>query len=131
MDFKVAKEFKLKTYSYSPLAHGILSGKYNQNSYFSNKDRRHRLPLFAKNNWENNYKVLETLLIISKEYGKSISQIAIKWIIQKGLVDEVILGVKNMEQFITNFKSLELELDLESMKKIDNASKIFFKNLIL
>lgn len=109
--FNSAKRASVSTFSYGPLAQGLLTGKFNQNSKFELDDRRNRLPHFQHENWEANNKILYSLNQISKKYNKNISQIAIRWVIDNCNIDSVITGAKNREQVISNFETLSFSLD--------------------
>ena len=119
--FKAAMKTGVKTFSYGPLAQGLLSGKFDQNMNFDINDRRSRLPHFQLEQWENNNKILESLSFISSSYNKSISQIAIRWVIDNFDIDSVIIGAKNCDQVKINIETLDFTLkksDLDLLNKV-------------
>jgi aryl-alcohol dehydrogenase-like predicted oxidoreductase len=117
--FNSARQAKVTTFSYGPLAQGLLTGKFNQQTKFSLDDRRNRLPHFQHENWEANDKILSSLNKISKKYNKSISQIAIRWVIDNCNVDSVITGAKSREQVSSNFETLDFSLEINDINTLN------------
>jgi aryl-alcohol dehydrogenase-like predicted oxidoreductase len=118
--FNSAKKVGVTTFSYGPLAQGLLTGKFNQFTKFEIDDRRSRLPHFQSEEWDMNNKILEVLSSISSNYNKSISQIAIRWVIDNCSIDSVITGAKNISQVRSNLETLDFILeknDIELLNK--------------
>jgi aryl-alcohol dehydrogenase-like predicted oxidoreductase len=119
--FKEAKNQNVSTLSYGPLAQGLLSGKYNLMTNFDKSDRRSRLAHFQSCQWPNNLKIIQTLDNLSDKYDKSISQIAIRWVIDNFNIDSVIVGAKNVNQIESNIDTLNFKLEKDD---IDFLNKI-------
>ena len=112
------KKQKILSFSYGPLAQGLLTGKYNRNTKFDKLDRRHRLPQFAPNMWRRNKDLLDILENLGKKYNKTISQVALRWVLDSGIVDSVIVGAKNCNQIEENHSTLEWSLSKEDYTKL-------------
>jgi aryl-alcohol dehydrogenase-like predicted oxidoreductase len=69
------------------------------------------------------FRVVDTLLEISQETGKSVPQISINWLLQKPTVANVIIGARNEEQLRQNLGAVGWTLSPEQMKKLDDASE--------
>tara|TARA_B100000212_G_C27380389_1_gene536791 strand:- start:57 stop:1007 length:951 start_codon:yes stop_codon:yes gene_type:complete len=95
-NFETAKKHKLYTFSYGPLAQGLLTGKYSGKHKFKSNDRRYRLKHFQSSAWGNNNILLNKISIIAQKYNRNFSEVPIRWIIDYGLVDTVIFGAKNI-----------------------------------
>lgn len=116
------KKYQLGTTIWSPLASGILSGKYNQGIP---KDSR-----LAKEEWlkPNNFNELveqtKQLETIAKELGCHLSQLAIAWCLKNPQVSTVITGASKIEQLQENLGALAIKSKLTPavMKKIDEIS---------
>lgn len=67
------------------------------------------------------WKTMETCMRISKKYGKTVAQVALRWLIQKDVVCSVIIGVHTMEQLEENMGALKFTLDW------DDVSFFYFK----
>jgi len=117
--FKQAKKQNITTFSYSPLAQGLFTGKYDSSSRFDQSDRRHRLIHFQPEHWEKNNKILNILNKLSIKYNRPISQIAIRWVIDNCKIDSVVVSAKNVDQVDSNIDSLEFTLQQEDIDKLN------------
>lgn len=119
--FKSAKRASVTTFSYGPLAQGLLTGKFNQSTKFDLDDRRSRLPHFQNENWDINNQILHSLNQISKKYNKSPSQIAIRWVIDNCNIDSVITGAKSRDQVSSNIETLNFILECDDIELLNNV----------
>lgn len=117
----------LGTTTFSPLASGILSGKYltgiPEGSRLSLEKMgflRERWDRFAENGIAP---VLETLENIAQKIGANLPQLAIAWCLKNPQVNSVILGASKLEQLENNLASLDFldNLDEELMDEINVA----------
>lgn len=119
--FEAAKTKNLHCFSYGPLAQGLLTGKYKQSHAFKSTDRRTRLVQFQPDNWARNDKVLNLLQETSSKYNKSITQCALRWILDDGLIDTIIIGAKNPDQVISNFDILTWKMEAEDVEMLSQS----------
>jgi aryl-alcohol dehydrogenase-like predicted oxidoreductase len=117
--FNSARNAGVKTFSYGPLAQGLLTGKFNKFTKFHQNDRRSRLSHFQLGQWEMNEKILDGLNTIASINGKSISQIAIRWVLDNCKINSVIIGAKNIEQVISNNKTLNFALSKDEINLLN------------
>lgn len=89
---------EIGVFAYSPLSQGLLTGKYGPEARFGNNDRRHRLPHFQGSNLVANLQVVERVKTIGQRYGKSPSQVAIRWVLNHPAIAGAIAGAKSPEQ---------------------------------
>lgn len=117
------KELGYGTTIWSPLATGILTGKYNNGK--APEGSRVSLPNYS---WLGNRvfvpEKLETtkkLMPIAAELGVSMAQLAIAWCLKNPNVSTVITGASKVEQITENMKAADLvdKLDTEVMEKIE------------
>jgi len=120
--FNLAKKKGLSVFSYGPLAQGLLSGKYDQNSKFNNNDRRHRLKEFSKDNFKKSNNILKAISSLAQKKNKSLAQVAIRWCIDSGYINSAIVGIKSQKQYKINFKVLEWKLTSQEWKYLDKIS---------
>lgn len=121
--FKEALKTNITTFSYGPLAQGLLTGKFNSETKFNTNDRRSRLDHFEFNNWNRNDRIINALQKISIIYNKSISQIAIRWVIDNYNINSVIIGVKNRIQMESNLGALNFKLKKKDLSFINSIIK--------
>jgi len=128
---KVCTEGGLGIIPWSPLAGGWLSGKYKKEDAQPIEGSRvawAESKGWKPTGWNSNkskdvtWKVLDTIESISKETGKSFSQISLRWLLQKPGVTAPIIGAKNMTQMQDNMGAVGWSLTEEQMKKLDEAS---------
>ena len=113
-DYPCARQAGLATLTYGPLAQGLLSGKYNQNSTFEENDRRHRLKHFSSGSWRRNRRLLKVLHQASEAHQKTPAQVALRWIIEQNIVNSVIVGATNPDQVKNNIGALGWQLDSQA-----------------
>ena len=111
--------------TYSPLASGLLSGKYNKG--IPEGTRLSMFPQLKK--WleesgllsDKTFDKISKLQKIADEFGATLPQLAIAWILKNKHVSSVILGVSKLEQLKENLKAIEIKekLDDSLMKEID------------
>ncbi|MDI3473016.1 MAG: hypothetical protein PWQ20_1168 [Thermotogaceae bacterium] len=111
---------------YSPLASGLLTGKYNDG--IPKGSRLDRFPqvkkwleeagILSEKTFEKLRKIEE---IAKKDLNTNLATLAIAWILKNPNVSSVILGVSNVDQLHENLKAIEIKEKLtdEIMKKID------------
>jgi len=108
--------------AYSPLGQGRLTGKYNASNLPPGKRNFGRHPM------EQIDKLVEELRRIgTKHGGKNPSQVALKWIIAKGVVP--IPGAKNRRQADENAGALGWDLDEDDLKILDGAALLGPKSI--
>jgi aryl-alcohol dehydrogenase-like predicted oxidoreductase len=109
--------------TYSPLAQGILSGKYKAGEQPA-PDTRAGNPasntMFAwKRLNEDTFRVLEGLRPIAQELGVTLSQLAIAWCLRKSPVSSVITGASRPEQVTENVHAATLHLAPDVLERLE------------
>ena len=123
---RIFKELGLGTTVWSPLASGLLTGKYNKGVPKDSRgatggthglDRR-----LHSEDIKNYFDKINALKPIAKEIGSSLPQLALSWCLRNPNVSTVILGASKMNQLEENIKSIDLytKLDDVAMTKIDD-----------
>ena len=106
---------------YSPLARGVLTGKYRsgaplpENSRAARGDRRiHQTELR-----EESFKVAEALRPLAAAHDKSLSQFALAWALANRAVSAVIIGPRTIEQLDTALMALDVVLGQPELERLD------------
>lgn len=118
-------KFKMTPFTWGSLGQGILSGKYDKNCKFEANDRRSR-DIYVNFHGEKllkNLEIVEVLKEIANETGKSVSSVAIRWILDYLKDSVVIVGAKNPKQVLQNAESLSFELNAEQIERLEKISK--------
>jgi aryl-alcohol dehydrogenase-like predicted oxidoreductase len=108
---------------WSPLAGGLLSGKFKRDSAGPEGARRSSFD-FPPVNMERAYPVLDALESVSRDKGISVARLALAWLLGKPAVTSVIVGAKNVEQLSDNLEAVSVQLTPEEWKKLDDASAL-------
>jgi voltage-dependent potassium channel beta subunit len=116
------REYGYGTTTWSPLASGLLSGKYNKGIP---KDSRAAFNDWLKSRMEDSEKLAKVAALepIAKKLGCTLSQLAIAWCLKNPFVSTVITGASRVEQVHENMKAGEVaeRITPEMMEQIDAA----------
>ena len=108
---------------WSPLAGGLLSGKFSRENQKPEGSRRASFdfPLVDK---ERTWKVLDAIAPIAKAHGCSAARIALAWLLTKPVVTSVIIGAKRPDQLKDNLAAVEVKLAADEVKQLDEVSAL-------
>jgi aryl-alcohol dehydrogenase-like predicted oxidoreductase len=106
--------------AWSPLASGLLTGKYAKGS--KEEKRLDKTPQFKELS-ERNMKVADTVVKVARAAGKSPAQVALNWLRAKRNVIPII-GARKFSQFEDNLKCLDWHLDAKQLARLDEVSAI-------
>lgn len=107
---------------WSPLAGGLLSGKYSRNQ--QNEEGRRVNFDFPPVNRERAFDILDLLHPMAKSKGVTVAQLALAWLLHQPAVTTVIIGANKQEQLEDNLKSVDVKFTAEELQQLDEASKI-------
>ncbi len=113
---------KMGLMAYSPMAFGVLSGKYHKKM----DDSKSRLNVFDKyvrysspQSWE----AVQRYLDIAEEHGLSLAQMSLAFINSRPFITANIVGATNLVQLKENINSINIDLDDEIIQKIEKVHK--------
>ena len=108
---------------WSPLAGGLLSGKYGRDSQGEAGSRRTQFD-FPPVNRERAWDCVDAMRRIADAKGVSVAQIALAWLLHQPQVTSVIIGAKRPDQLADNIAATKVVLDADELAAIDAASKL-------
>jgi aryl-alcohol dehydrogenase-like predicted oxidoreductase len=108
---------------WSPLAGGLLSGKFKRNGDGTEGSRRLSFD-FPPVNKERAFDIIDVLEPMAKEKNSSVAQLALAWLLHQSAVGTVIIGAKSMDQLEDNLKSIDIEFTAEELQKLDEVSSL-------
>lgn len=114
------QELGITLIAYSPLAGGLLTGKYSPHNRPGGFFRR-ILPRYNRRALEQIQPVIALLKSIGDRYSKTPSQVALRWLIENPLVIPI-PGAKNGNQAINNAEALKFSLTAEEIDAISQAT---------
>jgi aryl-alcohol dehydrogenase-like predicted oxidoreductase len=116
----VCLKYGLGVIPYSPIAGGLLSGKYRRGVEAQpgtrGWDLRHGLT-------ERNFLIIDQLEVIAQMRGKTVLQVALAWVMQQPAITSPIVGVNTVAQWQEMEKVLGLKLSEEELLALDERSK--------
>ena len=108
---------------WSPLAGGLLSGRFDRNNQSPEGSRRSGFD-FPVVNKERAWAVIDVLRPIAEAHGCSPARVALAWILSRQAVTSVIIGAKRLDQLEDNLAAAELVLGAEELAGLDAVSAL-------
>jgi aryl-alcohol dehydrogenase-like predicted oxidoreductase len=121
---EVSHREQLGLLAYSPMAFGILSGKY-RNGKIPENSRLQLFPRMTRYNSEESLKATELYATIADKYGLSLAQMSLAFVTDQPFVTSNIIGATTMAQLRENIASADLSLSKEILEDIDQVHKQF------
>jgi len=108
---------------WSPLAGGLLSGKYSRENQKPEDSRRAAFdfPLVDK---ERTWSILDVLRPIASAHDTAVATVALAWVLAKPFVTSVIIGAKRLDQLQQNLAAVELRLSADEIGQLDAVSAL-------
>lgn len=106
---------------WSPLAGGLLSGKYGRDKAGEAGSRRTTFD-FPPVNRERAWDCIDTMRTIADKKGVSVAQIALAWLLHQPVVTAVIVGAKRVDQLDDNVAATRVKLSAEELAILDDVS---------
>jgi aryl-alcohol dehydrogenase-like predicted oxidoreductase len=142
----LASDLGMALVPWSPLAYGLLSGKYDRKSVERAGPREAGLPrevandaiprapddkrldganpfgdtLFSEKNWQ----IVEVVNQIARETGQSAARVSLAWVVGRPQVASTLMGVSRVDQVQDNVGALEFELSVEQRQTLDAVSAL-------
>jgi myo-inositol catabolism protein IolS len=115
-------EHKISVLAYSPLAQGLLTGKFSPNHKFEPDDHRSANVLFQGQNFERANQVVEQLKPIAQRHNCTLAQLSLAWLIAQPQTN-AIAGARTVEQAQDNAKAANVSLSAEELQEIDRLGR--------
>jgi aryl-alcohol dehydrogenase-like predicted oxidoreductase len=108
---------------WSPLAGGLLSGKFGPGSNGPEGARRAAFD-FPPVDKDRAWKCIDAMREVAGAHGVSVARVALAYVLAKPFVMSVIIGAKTMEQLDDNLDAVKLALTADEMNKLDEVSAL-------
>ncbi len=108
---------------WSPLAGGLLSGKFSRQGSSETGSRRTTFD-FPPVQMDRAWDVIDALAPIAAAKGVSVAQIAIAWLLHQPVVTSVIIGAKRLDQLDDNLAAVDVRLTADELAAIDRVSAL-------
>jgi aryl-alcohol dehydrogenase-like predicted oxidoreductase len=108
---------------WSPLAGGLLSGKYGRGIQAEEGSRRNTFD-FPIVNKEHAFDIIDVMRSMADSREVSVAQIAIAWLLHQRVVTSVIVGAKRVAQLDDNIAATKVQLSAEELDKLEKVSAL-------
>lgn len=116
-------ENQISILAYSPLAQGLLTGKFGRGHTFEPQDNRAKNKLFQGETYERAQQALDKLRPIAERHQCTLAQLSLAWLIAQPQAN-AIAGARNADQSIQNAKAGEVKLSDDDLQEIDAIARI-------
>lgn len=113
---------RISVLAYSPLAFGLLTGKYRRGEDHPAGSRLARQSYAAKIATAHNFDRVEALTALAARYGLSLLDLALSWLASRGDVASIVAAATSPEQVAANVVAVSRELDSDLLALIDEIS---------
>jgi aryl-alcohol dehydrogenase-like predicted oxidoreductase len=131
------KEAQVGVLAYSPLAQGLLTGKFKQPDEMD--DERARIRLYSKNRpgtvhddedcEKEVFEALEKIHSICADIGEPMANVSLAWILQQPGISAVLAGARKPDQIINNARAVDLKLSQAILSSLSDATEAVKKIL--
>jgi aryl-alcohol dehydrogenase-like predicted oxidoreductase len=120
----MAKALNIGVTAWSPLANGVLTGKYH--GHGSSEPGRMSTDMLKDfmPEQQRTGRIIAAVKSVSDETGRSMAQVALAWLRYRPVPVIPIIGARKLSQFEDNLASLDLTLSADQLKTLDEASRI-------
>ena len=108
---------------WSPLAGGLLSGKYGRDQQGEAGSRRTTFD-FPPVERERAWNCVDAMRPIAQAKGVSVAQIALAWLLHQKAVTSVIIGAKRLDQLDDNLAATKVKFSAEELGVLDDVSRL-------
>lgn len=108
---------------WSPLAGGLLSGKYNRNEEVKEGGRRASFD-FPPVNKERAFDIIDALEPMAKAKGATVAQLSLAWLLHQPAVTSVIIGANKPQQLEDNLGAVNIQFTADELQQLDAISKL-------
>ncbi|MBD2446162.1 aldo/keto reductase [Nostoc sp. FACHB-152] len=121
-------ENQISILAYSPLAQGLLTGKFKRGQTFPREDNRSANKLFQGENFERAQQALDKLRPIAERHNCTLAQLALAWLIAQPQAN-AIAGARYAEQAKDNAEAANVKLSADEIAEIDAIGRIVTDHL--
>jgi len=120
----MAEALGLGVTAWSPLAGGVLTGKYVEGKAEADARMNSEMMKGFDRADERARRVVNEVQAVAREVGRSPAQVALAWLRQRPVPIIPIVGARRLEQFRDNLACLDLQLNTSQVERLDTASQI-------
>ena len=115
-------EHNIGVLAYSPLASGLLTGRFDESTSFEESDWRAKSSAFTGDTLKRNLAVVRRLADFAEKRGITVSQLAIAWVLARPGVHVAIVGARSSANIRASAAAADVELSAEDLSLIDELT---------
>jgi aryl-alcohol dehydrogenase-like predicted oxidoreductase len=119
-----AKALNIGVLAWSPLASGMLTGKYHGGGEAEGARLSQAMMKDFMPEEQRATRVVSAVKVVSEQIGRSMAQVALAWLRYRPVPVIPIIGARKVSQLRDNLASLDVELSEEQLKSLDEASRV-------
>jgi aryl-alcohol dehydrogenase-like predicted oxidoreductase len=119
----MARDQNLSILVWSPLAGGLLSGKFSEGAEGPEGARRTTFD-FPPIDRPRAFRCVEAMRPIAQAHGVSVARIALAWVLHQPAMTSVIIGAKSLEQLADNIAASDIKLTDTELAALDEVSRL-------
>jgi aryl-alcohol dehydrogenase-like predicted oxidoreductase len=116
------KDQQLGLLVWSPLAGGLLSGKFSRQT--NDQASRRASFDFPPVNKERVFDIIDVLTSIAGARGISAAQVALAWLLAQSVTTSVIIGARRLDQLEDNLRAVDVTLSADELNALDEVSRL-------
>jgi len=121
---EVVRELGIGFVPYSPLGRGFLTGAIKSLDDLASDDVRRNHPRFKKENFAQNFEIVDAVKKIAIKKGITPAQLALAWVLAHGNDIVPIPGTRKVSRLEENLASLDVELSADDLQQLNEAAPI-------
>lgn len=119
----LCQQYGVQLIAWGALCDGLLTGKFSSAATFSEDDHRSKMPAFAGEQFLSNLACVDNLSEIARFRGVSLSQLALRWVMDSNGWSSPLFGARTCKQVEQNIGAARWKLSQEELDLIDEYSK--------
>jgi aryl-alcohol dehydrogenase-like predicted oxidoreductase len=119
----LAQDQGLALLIWSPLAAGVLSGKFDRSGVSDDGARRAKFD-FPPVDHSRVHDIVDVLRVVAERRGATVAVVALAWVLAQPGVTSTIIGAKRPEQLIGNLAAVDVELTTEDLEELNAVSAL-------
>ena len=118
--FDVCEELGITYVAFSPMANGLLTGQFTNETKFPEGDFRNKMPQYQEEGFQKAQVLLDILKDLAQKKNATMAQISLAWMICKKDFIVPIPGSRKLSRLEENFNAAKIQLTKEEIENIDN-----------
>lgn len=117
---ELCKKHNITIVAWGALADGLLTGKFSNKTSFPEDDHRSKMPIFSGSTFVKYLQYVRMLDQFAESLGHSISQLALRWVLDCSGLTCSLFGAKTKKQVLDNLGATDWNLTQQDINKIDH-----------